>query len=126
MQANASAVVVPRISPSVSALLQSAPVRVVVPVNTVLRNLPVSVPLRSQNVNVQRNFNLMLTVNAVPVQMISPSVPVLLQSVLVRANALVHIVLRSPVLVVPLKSVQRTALVNCSFRYILHLIFFLF
>ena len=125
MQANASAVVVPRISPSVSALLQSAPVRVVVPVNTVQRNLPVSVPLRRQNVNVQSNVNVKVTVNAVPVQMISPSVPVLLQSVLVRANALVHIVLRSPVLVVPLKSVQRTALVNCSFCYVFHLIFLL-
>jgi hypothetical protein len=126
VQANASVVVVLRISPSVSALLQSAPVRVIVPVNTVQRNLPVSVPLRRQNVNVQSNVNVKVTVNAVLVQMISPSVSVLLQSVHVRANVLVHIVLRSPVLVVPLKSVQRTALVNCSFRYILHLIFFLF
>ncbi len=126
MQASASAVLVLRTSPSVSALLQSAPVRVIVPVNIVQRILPVSVPLRRQNVHVQSNVNVKVTVNAVPVQMISPSVSVLLQSVLVRANALVHIVLRSPVLVVPLKSVQRTALVNCSFRYILHLIFFLF
>jgi hypothetical protein len=125
VQANASVVVVLRISPSVSALLQSAPVRVIVPVNTVQRNLPVSVPLRRQNVNVQSNVNVKVTVNAVLVQMISPSVSVLLQSVHVRANVLVHIVLRSPVLVVPLKSVQRTALVNCSFCYVFHLIFLL-
>ena len=125
MQASASAVLVLRTSPSVSALLQSAPVRVIVPVNIVQRILPVSVPLRRQNVHVQSNVNVKVTVNAVPVQMISPSVSVLLQSVLVRANALVHIVLRSPVLVVPLKSVQRTALVNCSFCYVFHLIFLL-
>jgi hypothetical protein len=76
-------------------------------------------------VHVQSNVNVKVTVNAVLVQMISPSVSVLLQSVPVRANALVHIVLRSPVLVVPLKSVQRTALVNCSFCYVFHLIFLL-
>jgi hypothetical protein len=125
VQASASAVLVLRISPSVSAQLQSAPVRVIVPVNIVQRILPVSVPLQRQNVHVQSNVNVKVTVNAVLVQMISPSVSVLLQSVPVRANALVHIVLRSPVLVVPLKSVQRTALVNCSFCYVFHLIFLL-